>query len=140
MIAAAEFVRPEGARLLDLLGQPGVPLADLTADSRTVKMGSIFVAYPGTAQDGRAFIGEAITRGAAAMMRATVRASHTTRLPPLGASKMPKCVTVPQAAVGAGNVITTALLIWPPVPLELPLVEPCVPVQFVSDGGRLTRP
>jgi UDP-N-acetylmuramyl-tripeptide synthetase len=68
MIAAAEFVRPEGARLLDLLGQLGVPLADLTADSRTVKMGSIFVAYPGTAQDGRVFIGEAITRGAAAVI------------------------------------------------------------------------
>ena len=68
MIAAAEFVRPEGARLLDRLAQLGVPLADLTADSRAVKLGSIFVAYPGTLLDGRAFIAEAITRGAAAVL------------------------------------------------------------------------
>jgi UDP-N-acetylmuramoyl-L-alanyl-D-glutamate--2,6-diaminopimelate ligase len=68
MIAAAEFVRSEGSRLLDRLAQLGVPLADLTADSRTVKMGSIFVAYPGTTQDGRAFIAEAIARGAAAVI------------------------------------------------------------------------
>ncbi|HET7729682.1 MAG TPA: UDP-N-acetylmuramoyl-L-alanyl-D-glutamate--2,6-diaminopimelate ligase [Usitatibacter sp.] len=68
MIAAPEFVRPEGARLLDHLAQLGVPLADLTADSRAVKMGSIFVAYPGTVQDGRAFIAEAVSRGAAAVI------------------------------------------------------------------------
>jgi UDP-N-acetylmuramoyl-L-alanyl-D-glutamate--2,6-diaminopimelate ligase len=68
MIAAAEFVRSEGTRLLDKLAQLGVPLADLTADSRAVKMGSIFVAYPGTARDGRAFIAEAIARSAAAVI------------------------------------------------------------------------
>jgi len=68
MIAAAEFVRPAGMALLDKLAQLGVPLADLTADSRTVKMGSIFVAYPGTAQDGRAYIQEAIARGASAVI------------------------------------------------------------------------
>ncbi len=68
MIAAPGLVRPEAARLLDRLGQLGVPLADLTADSRAVKMGSIFVAYPGTVLDGRAFIGEAIVRGASAVL------------------------------------------------------------------------
>ena len=68
MIAAAEFVRSEGTRLLDRLAQLGVPLADLTADSRAVKLGSIFVAYPGTARDGRAFIVEAVARGAAAVL------------------------------------------------------------------------
>ena len=41
---------------------------DLTADSRTVKLGSIFVAYPGTAQDGRMYIADAISRGAAAVL------------------------------------------------------------------------
>ena len=68
MIAAAEFVRPEEARLMDRLAQLGVPLADLTADSRAVKLGSIFVAYPGTVRDGRAYIAEAIARGAAAVL------------------------------------------------------------------------
>ena len=68
MIAAPEFVRGEGFRLLDGLSQLGVPLADLTADSRAVKLGSIFVAYPGTVLDGRAFIPEAISRGAAAVI------------------------------------------------------------------------
>jgi UDP-N-acetylmuramoyl-L-alanyl-D-glutamate--2,6-diaminopimelate ligase len=68
MIAAAEFVRSEGTRLLDRLAQLGVPLAGLTADSRAVKMGSIFVAYPGTTLDGRAFITDAIARGASAVI------------------------------------------------------------------------
>jgi UDP-N-acetylmuramoyl-L-alanyl-D-glutamate--2,6-diaminopimelate ligase len=68
MIAAAEFVRPADMPLLDRLAQLGVPLADLVADSRSVKLGSTFVAYPGTAQDGRAYIAEAIARGAAAVI------------------------------------------------------------------------
>ena len=68
MIAAAEFVRPADMPLLDRLAQLGVPLADLTADSRSVKPGSTFVAYPGTAQDGRAYIAEAVARGASAVI------------------------------------------------------------------------
>ena len=68
MIASPSFVRTEGMKLLDRLAQLGVPLADLTADSRAVKLGSIFVAYPGTSLDGRAFIAEAIARGAAAVL------------------------------------------------------------------------
>jgi len=68
MIAPAGFHRNGTASLLDRLSQLGVPLADLTADSRAVKMGSIFVAYPGTAQDGRAYIADAISRGATAVL------------------------------------------------------------------------
>ena len=77
MIAAAEFgspgsgtwsMRPESVSLLQRLSNLGVPLADLTADSRAVKMGSIFVAYPGTVLDGRAYIAEAIAKGAAAVI------------------------------------------------------------------------
>jgi UDP-N-acetylmuramoyl-L-alanyl-D-glutamate--2,6-diaminopimelate ligase len=69
MICAAETpARAAGNPLLDRLAQLGVPLADLTADSRAVKVGSIFVAYPGTYMDGRGFIPEALARGAAAVL------------------------------------------------------------------------
>ncbi len=69
MIAAAESPRTSaGLPILDRLAQLGVPLVGLTADSRAVKLGSIFVAYPGTRLDGRAYIAEAISRGAAAVI------------------------------------------------------------------------
>ena len=86
MIAAPGFVRTEASRLLDRLAQLGVPLADLTADSRVVKIGSVFVAYPGTAQDGRAFIAEAIARGASAVLweRAGFRWDERWEVPNLG--------------------------------------------------------
>src|SRR5712691_4138848 len=49
------------------------PLADpeivgLTADSRQVKPGFLFAALRGVARDGRAFAGEAIAQGAAAIL------------------------------------------------------------------------
>jgi len=90
MIAAAEFVRPEGARLLEGLAQLGVPLADLTADSRAVKLGSIFVAYPGTVLDGRGFIQEAIARGAAAVIweRTGFRWDERWQVPNLGVENL----------------------------------------------------
>ncbi len=68
MIAAGASTRSAASPVLDRLGALGVPLADLTADSRAVKMGSVFAAYPGTVLDGRAFIAEAIARGAAAVL------------------------------------------------------------------------
>jgi UDP-N-acetylmuramoyl-L-alanyl-D-glutamate--2,6-diaminopimelate ligase len=69
MICAAEFpARAAGYPLLERLAQLGVPLTDLTADSRAVKVGSVFVAYPGTVMDGRGFIAEALARGAAAVI------------------------------------------------------------------------
>ncbi len=42
----------------------------LTADSRQVAPGYLFAALPGSRSDGRAFIGEAITRGAVAVLAA----------------------------------------------------------------------
>jgi len=57
-----------GNAIVERLEALGVPLADLTADSRAVKMGSVFVAYPGTVRDGRAFIPEAVAHGAAAVI------------------------------------------------------------------------
>jgi UDP-N-acetylmuramoyl-L-alanyl-D-glutamate--2,6-diaminopimelate ligase len=68
MNAAAGFATPDAGAVVARLGELGVPLSDLTADSRAVKMGSVFAAYPGTVRDGRAFIADAISRGAAAIV------------------------------------------------------------------------
>ncbi len=46
----------------------GLPLADLTSDSRAVTPGMTFAAYPGAQADGRRFIPEAIGRGAASVL------------------------------------------------------------------------
>lgn len=68
MIAVAEAPRLADPGLGERLAQLGVPLADLTTDSRQVKRGSVFVAYPGSARDGRGYIAEALARGAAAVI------------------------------------------------------------------------
>ena len=44
------------------------PLAGVTADSRRVAPRVAFAAYPGTQRDGRLFIGDAVARGAAAVV------------------------------------------------------------------------
>ncbi len=49
-----------------LLQQTGA--ADITADSRAAGPGVVFAAYPGTARDGRDFIPQAISRGAAGVL------------------------------------------------------------------------
>ena len=46
----------------------GVPVTGLTADSRKVKRGDLFLAYPGGHADGRRFIDQAIGAGAAAVL------------------------------------------------------------------------
>ncbi len=67
------------ARLPDLAGADaggvatwaaagGVALCHVTADSRAVREGSLFVAVPGQRVDGRGFIAEAVARGAAAVL------------------------------------------------------------------------
>ena len=48
----------------------GLELAGITADSRRVAPGFLFVALAGAATDGRAFIAEAVARGAAAVLAA----------------------------------------------------------------------
>ncbi len=45
-----------------------VDVAGLTADSRAVRPGWLFAALPGTHHDGRAFISDAVSRGAAAVL------------------------------------------------------------------------
>ena len=60
------------ARLADLFPEATGPAADLTvsdltADSRQVATGTVFVAVPGTKADGRRFAAQAAQRGAAAV-------------------------------------------------------------------------
>ncbi len=53
-------------------GPPGGPeIAAITADSRTVRPGALFVALPGSTHDGRAFIGAAVAAGAVAVLAPT---------------------------------------------------------------------
>ncbi|MCC6850220.1 MAG: UDP-N-acetylmuramoyl-L-alanyl-D-glutamate--2,6-diaminopimelate ligase [Deltaproteobacteria bacterium] len=51
----------------ELRGDGGVPIERLTADSRDVRPGDLFVALPGTRTDGGRFVDEARRRGAAAV-------------------------------------------------------------------------
>lgn len=46
----------------------GLPITGLTADSRAVAPGYLFAALPGARQDGRAYIAEAVARGAGAVL------------------------------------------------------------------------
>jgi UDP-N-acetylmuramoyl-L-alanyl-D-glutamate--2,6-diaminopimelate ligase len=47
---------------------PATKVSAITADSRAVVPGSIFAAIPGSCQDGRAYIGDAVARGACAVL------------------------------------------------------------------------
>ncbi|TMH61975.1 MAG: UDP-N-acetylmuramoyl-L-alanyl-D-glutamate--2,6-diaminopimelate ligase [Betaproteobacteria bacterium] len=51
-----------------MLAKLAVPIARITSDSRQVRPGDAFAAYRGTRQDGRAFIPDAIARGAGAIL------------------------------------------------------------------------
>jgi UDP-N-acetylmuramoyl-L-alanyl-D-glutamate--2,6-diaminopimelate ligase len=46
----------------------GVAVSGLAVDSRTLASGEVFLAYPGAHADGRRFIGDAIARGASAVL------------------------------------------------------------------------
>lgn len=54
--------------LLSTLKNRGVKPLGITADSRKVQAGSLFLAYPGEQADGRNFIAHAISQGAAAVL------------------------------------------------------------------------
>ena len=49
-------------------GCSNVLITGITCDSREVIPGSLFVAYPGVAVDGHAFVAQALQRGAAAIL------------------------------------------------------------------------
>lgn len=55
------------AALCEIRGNPEAAIESITEDSRDVSAGSLFVAVPGTADDGHRYIADAIARGAAAV-------------------------------------------------------------------------
>ena len=54
--------------VLRVQGHPDVEISSVTNDSRRVQPGSLFIAVNGCGNDGRAYIGQAIEAGAAAIM------------------------------------------------------------------------
>jgi UDP-N-acetylmuramoyl-L-alanyl-D-glutamate--2,6-diaminopimelate ligase len=54
--------------LLNALRQQGARTSGLCADSRALRAGDVFIAYPGATADGRQHIGEAVARGATAVL------------------------------------------------------------------------
>jgi UDP-N-acetylmuramoyl-L-alanyl-D-glutamate--2,6-diaminopimelate ligase len=65
-LAERAAAKSPGTRVSDQIPDPDI--RSITADSRLVSPGTLFVALPGVANDGRRFIGEAIARGAAAIL------------------------------------------------------------------------
>lgn len=55
-------------KIISELTSKGVAISTLATDSRLVKKGDIFLAYPGEKTDGRKFINNAITSGASAII------------------------------------------------------------------------
>ena len=68
---------PKLTDLLDLTAEPARPphlnpdITGITADSRLVRPGALFVALSGSKADGRSFVADAVTRGAAAVLTDT---------------------------------------------------------------------
>jgi UDP-N-acetylmuramoyl-L-alanyl-D-glutamate--2,6-diaminopimelate ligase len=55
-------------KIITLYGDEDKTISGVTADSRAVKPGSLFIAVRGTKSDGHAFIGKAVSDGAAAII------------------------------------------------------------------------
>ncbi|HMM55462.1 MAG TPA: UDP-N-acetylmuramoyl-L-alanyl-D-glutamate--2,6-diaminopimelate ligase [Candidatus Desulfobacillus sp.] len=83
----------EARRVLDELQRLGVKASSLAADSRALRPGDIFLAWPGARSDGRRHIADAVARGAAAVLRERVTADGAE-----GAAKAP-AAGVPQLEV-----------------------------------------
>ena len=84
MVRAAHLPRDAG---IDMRALAGLPLRRLVTDSRQVRRGDTFLAYPGETQDGRKYIPQAVEAGAAAVlweMRGYVWPQVRRRVPNLG--------------------------------------------------------
>jgi len=68
LIARLQATRPAPIAPEAWRGIGSIDFKDVTADSRRVVAGSLFVAIPGARADGRAFIADAVGRGAAAVI------------------------------------------------------------------------
>ena len=68
MSTRATFSQSEAVVLLRQLDALGVQPSGVTEDSRHVRRGDLFVAYPGAQTDGRRYITDAIARGASAVL------------------------------------------------------------------------
>ncbi len=91
---------------LDIAIPLGLPFrfTGLTADSRTVRPGMLYAALPGTRMDGRAFIAEAVARGAAAVL-APIGTTWPEGVPkrPLIVDREPRRALARLAALQAGD-------------------------------------
>lgn len=65
MVRLSELLEEQG---MDARALRDLDITGLTADSRAVQPGYLFAALPGAKMDGRAYIGEAVKRGASAVL------------------------------------------------------------------------
>ncbi len=117
----------EGLQIVRDPGAPGGPDPDIvhiTDDSRAVRPGTLFVARPGTRQDGRAYVGAAVAAGVAAIVADSgtaplvgpvwLHAADTARALALLASRFHGDPTARLSVVGAtgtnGKTTTTNLI------------------------------
>jgi UDP-N-acetylmuramoyl-L-alanyl-D-glutamate--2,6-diaminopimelate ligase len=75
----------------ELRGNDAVEVAGVTADSRLVRKGFLFVAIPGLQQDGSKFIGQAVEKGASAVVLSGASAPSPVRAA-AGASAPPQVI------------------------------------------------
>jgi UDP-N-acetylmuramoyl-L-alanyl-D-glutamate--2,6-diaminopimelate ligase len=68
MTSSGFGIQDSGFRVDELLGQLGVKVETLVSDSRKIKSGDVFCAYPGEQQDGRRYIAQAVAAGAGAVL------------------------------------------------------------------------
>ena len=82
----------EGMTIRDFQGDPDTEISDIAYDSRLVKPGGLFVAIRGSRQNGHAYVGDAVSRGAVAVV-----GEHPVSGVPAGRSDRLAVIRVPDA-------------------------------------------